>query len=44
MLELLDKGKAYDLYRIYLLEASVYGSCHALLECDPLHELQERSV
>jgi hypothetical protein len=25
MLELLDKGKAYDLYRIYLLEASVYG-------------------
>ena len=25
MLELLDKGKAYDLYRIFLLEASVYG-------------------
>ena len=25
MLELLDRGKAYDLYRIFLLEASVYG-------------------
>ncbi|MCR5301766.1 MAG: beta-galactosidase [Lachnospiraceae bacterium] len=25
LLELLDQGKGYDLYRIYLLEASVYG-------------------
>ena len=25
MLELLDRGRAYDLYRIFLLEASVYG-------------------
>ena len=25
LLELLDQGKAYDLYRLYLLEASVYG-------------------
>ena len=25
LLELLDRGKGYDLYRIYLLEASVYG-------------------
>ena len=25
LLEMLDKGKGYDLYRIYLLEASVYG-------------------
>ena len=25
LLEMLDQGKGYDLYRIYLLEASVYG-------------------
>jgi len=25
LLEMLDRGKGYDLYRIYLLEASVYG-------------------
>ena len=41
MLELLDKGKAYDLYRIFMLEASVYGcsgahlrtSCRGKLSC-----------